>query len=399
MKKTSPSPFATAEYKANPYAFYEELRRDMPVYKTLLPNGTEVWVVSRYEDVLAGLKDSRLIKDISKVRGKSFLETIGIGRMRGKNMLRADPPEHGRLRSLANEAFKPKYVRELRGRIQQIADELIDKVQAQGKMEFISEFAFPLPIRVISEMLGVAEKDQDKFRKWSGDLINSGALSSERPVISPDLLQLVQYVRKVVDDHRKNPRADVVTQLIEAEEKGDRLSDDEVVSTVVLLLVAGHETTVNLIGNGMLALLLNPEQLEKLKRDPALMKPAVEELLRFVNPVQLVNRYAIEKIRIAGQEIPAGAHLVMAVGAADHDPACATSPEQLDLGREDAKHVAFGQGIHYCLGAPLARLEGEIAFATLLNRLPNIRLAVRPQSVQWRPAVELRGLAELAVTF
>jgi cytochrome P450 len=399
MKKTSPSPFATAEYKANPYAFYEELRRDMPVYKTLLPNGTEVWVVSRYEDVLAGLKDSRLIKDISKVRGKSFLETIGIGRMRGKNMLRADPPEHGRLRSLANEAFKPKYVRELRGRIQQIADELIDKVQAQGKMEFISEFAFPLPIRVISEMLGVAEKDQDKFRKWSGDLINSGALSSERPVISPDLLQLVQYVRKVVDDHRKNPRADVVTQLIEAEEKGDRLSDDEVVSTVVLLLVAGHETTVNLIGNGMLALLLNPEQLEKLKRDPALMKPAVEELLRFVNPVQLVNRYAIEKIRIAGQEIPAGAHLVMAVGAADHDPACATSPEQLDLGREDAKHVAFGQGIHYCLGAPLARLEGEIAFATLLNRLPNMRLAVRPESVQWRPAIELRGLAELAVTF
>ncbi|MGC1475081.1 MAG: cytochrome P450, partial [Terriglobales bacterium] len=283
--------------------------------------------------------------------------------------------------------------------IQQIADELIDKVQAKGKMEFISEFAFPLPIRVISEMLGVPEKDQDKFRKWSGDLINSGALSSERPVISPDLLQLVQYVRKVVDDHRKNPRADVVTQLIEAEEKGDRLSDDEVVSTVVLLLVAGHETTVNLIGNGMLALLLNPEQLEKLKRDPALMKPAIEELLRFVNPVQLVNRYAIEKIQIAGQEIPAGAHLVMAVGAADHDPACATSPEQLDLAREDAKHVAFGQGIHYCLGAPLARLEGEIAFATLLNRLPNMRLAVRPESVQWRPAIELRGLAELPVTF
>jgi len=399
MKKTSPSPFATAEYKANPYAFYEELRRDRPVYKTLLPNGTEVYVVSRYEDVLAGLKDSRLIKDISKVRGKSFLEMIGIGRMRGKNMLRADPPEHGRLRSLANEAFKPKYVRELRGRIQQMADELIDKVQGKGKMEFISEFAFPLPIRVISEMLGVPEKDQDKFRKWSGDLINSGALSSERPAISSDLLQLVQYVRKVVDEHRKKPRADVVTQLIEAEEKGDRLSDDEVVSTVVLLLVAGHETTVNLIGNGMLALLLNPEQLEKLKRDPALMKPAIEELLRFVNPVQLVNRYAIEKIQIAGQEIPAGAHLVMAVGAADHDPTCATNPEQLDLAREDAKHVAFGQGIHYCLGAPLARLEGEIAFATLLNRLPNLRLEVRPESVQWRPAVELRGLAELPVSF
>src|SRR5271170_1574578 len=397
MKKTSPSPFATAEYKANPYAFYEELRRDRPVYKTLLPNGTEVYVVSRYEDVLAGLKDSRLIKDISKVRGKSFLEMIGIGRIRGKNMLRADPPEHSRLRSLANEAFKPKYVRELRSRIQQIADELVDKVQAKGKMEFISEFAFPMPIRVISEMLGVPEKDQDKFRKWSGDLINSGALSSERTVITPPLAQLVQYVRKVVDDHRKNPRPDVVTQLIEAEDKGDRLSNAEVVSTVVLLLVAGHETTVNLIGNGLLALLLNPAQFEKLKQDPALIKPAIEELLRFVNPVQIVNRYATEKLQIAGQEIPSGSHLVLVLGAANHDPFYASNPEQLDLTRHDAKHVAFGQGIHYCLGAPLARLEGEMAFETLLNRLPNLRLAVPPETLQWRPAVELRGLTELPV--
>jgi cytochrome P450 len=399
MKKKSSSPFATAEYKANPYEYYEKLRRDMPVYKTHLPNGTEVYVVSRYEDVLAGLKDGRLIKDVGKVRGKSFWELLGIGHMRAKTMLRADPPEHGRLRSLANEAFKPKYVRELRGRIQQIADGLVDKVQAKGEMEFISEFAFPLPIRVICEMLGIPAKDQDKFRKWSGELINSGALSSERPVISPNLLQFVQYVRREVDDHRKNPGPDIVTQLIEAEDKGDRLSDAEVVSTVVLLLVAGHETTVNLIGNGMLALLLNPEQLERLKREPALMKSAIEELLRFVNPVQLVNRYAAERLQIAGEEIPAGSHLVLMLGAADHDPICASDPEQLDLARADAKHVAFGQGIHYCLGAPLARLEGEIAFATLLNRLPNVRLAAPPETLKWRPAVELRGLAELPVTF
>ena len=399
MKKKSSGPFATAEYKANPYALYEKLRRDLPVYKTFLPNGTEIFVVSRYEDVLVGLKDSRLVKDIRNARGKSLWDLLGIGRIRGKNMLRADPPEHDRLRSLANEAFKPKYVRDLRGRIQQIADELVDKVQAKGKMEFISEFAFPMPIRVISEMLGVPEEDQDKFRKWSGDLINSGALSSERPVITPPLAQLIQYVRKVVDDHRKNPRPDVVTQLIEAEDKGDRLSEAEVVSTVVLLLVAGHETTVNLIGNGLLALLLNPAQFEKLKQDPALIKPAIEELLRFVNPVQLVNRYATEKLQIAGQEIPSGSHLVLVLGAANHDPLYASDPEQLDLTRHDPKHVAFGQGIHYCLGAPLARLEGEIAFATLLNRLPNMRLAVPPETLQWRPAVELRGLTELPVTF
>jgi len=398
MKKTSPSPFATAEYKANPYAFYEELRRDRPVYKTLLPNGTEVYVVSRYEDVLAGLKDSRLIKDISKVRGKSFWEMIGIGRMRGKNMLRADPPEHGRLRSLANEAFKPKYVRELRGRIQQMADELIDKVQGKGKMEFISEFAFPLPIRVISEMLGVPEKDQDKFRKWSGDLINSGALSSERPAISSDLLQLVQYVRKVVDEHRKKPRADVVTQLIEAEEKGDRLSDDEVVSTVVLLLVAGHETTVNLIGNGMLAFFDNPEQFEHLRGRPELVEQAVEELLRFAPPVEYgVPRHAVSDVQMGDVTIPRGDRAIALLSAANRDERIFENADRLDVTREKNRQITFGLGLHFCLGAPLARREGAIAFRALAQRFPNLSLDVPRGDVEWWNIAGLRGLKKLPV--
>jgi cytochrome P450 len=399
MKRESVSPFATPAYKANPYSYYEQLRRELPVHKTVLPNGVEVWVVSRYEDVLAGLKDGRLVKDIRNARGKTFWEMLGVGAIRGKNMLRTDPPDHARLRSLANEAFKPKYVRDLRPRIEQIANHLVDRVQAAGKMEFISDYAFQLPITVISEMLGVPSKDHDKFRRWSGNLINSGALSSERPRLTPELAQMVQYVRKVVADHRKNPKDDVVTQLIDAEDKGDRLSDMEVVSTVVLLLVAGHETTVNLIGNGMLALLLNPGQLEKLRHDRSLLKPAIEELLRFVNPVQMVNRYAAEKLEIAGQEIPRGAHLVLVLGAANHDPGYAAEPDQLDLTREDTRHVAFGQGIHYCLGAPLARLEGEIAFTTIFDRLPNIRLAIEPENIEWRPAIELRGLASLPVSF
>jgi cytochrome P450 len=399
MKSRSPSPFATPAYKANPYSYYEQLRREAPVYKTAMPNGTEVWVVTRYEDVLDGLKDGRLVKDIRNARGKTFWEMLGLGAIRGKNMLRTDPPDHARLRSLANEAFQPKYVRELRPRIVEIANHLVDKVQSAGKMEFISDYAFPLPITVISEMLGVPSKDHDRFRKWSGNLINSGALSSERPRLTPDLAQMVQYVRKVVADHRKHPQDDVVTQLIEAEDKGDRLSDTEVVSTVVLLLVAGHETTVNLIGTGMLALLLNPEQLEKLRQDRSLLKPAIEELLRYVNPVQMVNRYAAEDVEIAGQKIPRGAHLVLVLGAANHDPSYASEPDRLNLSRDDSKHVAFGQGIHYCLGAPLARLEGEIAFTTIFDRLPNIRLAAPPESIEWRPAVELRGLSALPVSF
>lgn len=399
MTKASDSPFAQPSYKANPYAFYERLRRDAPVHKTVLPNGVEVVLVTRYEDVEAGLKDPRLVKNISNARGKSLLERLGFTGIRNNNMLRADPPQHTRLRNLANEAFKPKYIRQLREHIQQIADELLDKVQGAGRMDLIADFALPLPITVISEMLGVPPADHRKFRDWSSAVIASGALSSESPRLIPEVLKLINYVRKLIADHRKHPQADVISQLIEAQENGDRLNNAELVSTSILLLVAGHETTVNLIGNGMLALLQNPEQLEKLRQDPALIKPAVEEILRFVNPVQIVNRYAAEDMEIAGTKIPRGTHLQLVLAAADHDAAYVPDPEKLDLTRGEARHVAFGQGIHYCLGAPLARVEGEIAFATLLKRLPNLRLAIAPEQLEWRPAYELRGLQSLPVAF
>jgi cytochrome P450 len=192
----------------------------------------------------------------------------------------------------------------------------------------------------------------------------------------------------------------VVGQLIAAEQNGDRLNTRELLSTIILLLVAGHETTVNLIGNGMLALLQNPEQMEQLQRDPQRIKPAVEEILRYVNPVQLVNRYASEELEIAGVKIPRGSHLQLLLASANHDPSyAAADAERLNITREEARHVAFGQGIHYCLGAPLARLEGEIAFGALLRRMPNMRLAITPETLEWRPAVELRGLNSLPVTF
>ena len=316
MEKGSSSPFAEASYKANPYALYAELRNQRPVIKTVLPNGVQVYLVTRYEDVQAGLKDSRLVKNIRNARPPGLLDKLGLDSMRNNNMLRADLPEHTRLRKLANEAFKPKTINQMRGDIEQIADQLLDKVQAAGKMDLIADFAFPLPITVISDLLGVPAKDHHRFRDWYSTLIASGALSSESPHVSPEILQLGNYVRNLIADHRKHPKDDLISQLIDAEEDGDRLNDRELLGTIVLLLIAGHETTVNLIGNGMLALLQAPGEIEKLKQDPALIKPAVEEILRFVNPVQIVNRYAAEEIEIAGQKIPRGSHLQLVLAAA-----------------------------------------------------------------------------------
>ncbi len=398
MKKRSESPLAGADYKANPYAYYAQLRKEAPVYKTVLPNGVDVYLVTRYDDVQAGLKDSRLVKNISNARPPKMLDKLGLN-LNNSNMLKADPPEHTRLRKLANEAFKPKYINQMRGHIEQISNQLVDSVQASGRMDLIADYAFPLPITVISEMLGVPAKDHEKFSKWSSDLIASGALSSESSHFGTDILQLANYVRGLVADHHKRPKDDLISQLIDAEQDGDRLSDRELIGTTVLLLIAGHETTVNLIGNGMLVLLQYPEELEKLKQDPSFIKPAVEEILRFVNPVQAVNRYASEAIEIAGVQIPKGGHVMMMVAAANHDEARFEHADTLNITSEEAKHVAFSQGIHYCLGAPLARLEGEIAFSTLLKRLPTMRLAVASEQLMWRPAFELRGLHNLPVVF
>jgi cytochrome P450 len=248
-------------------------------------------------------------------------------------------------------------------------------------------------------MLGVPSEDDQKFRKWSTSLINSGALSSESPHLVPELALSIEYFTRLIKERQKNPKDDLISQLIQAEQDGDHFSDKEVIGTSILLLVAGHETTVNLIGNGMLALLQQREEFEKFKQDSTLIKAAVEEILRFVNPVQMVNRYASVDMEIGGVKIPKGSHLMLVVAAANHDPAFLGTPEQLNVDESDAKHLAFGQGIHYCLGAPLARLEGEIAFTTLLKRLPNLRLADPDDTPVWRPAFELRGLSSLPVVF
>lgn len=391
----NPSPFSSPDYIADPYGFYAQIRGDSPVFATTLPDGLPVYLVTRYADVLAGLKDSRLVKNIGNARP----EMKHVKGIQNQTLLKADPPEHARLRALSQEAFKPKFVNQMRTHIQEIADRLIDAIQGQGKADFIESFAFPLPIIVICEILGIPPDDNHLFREWSTAFITTGLLNAEDPTAIPEMGYLAQYLNALVDQREKDPKDDFVTDMLRVEHEGNKLNRFEVISTLIMMLVAGHETTVNLIGNGMLELLKHPDQLEKLKADPTLIKSAVEELLRFVNPIQFVNRYAAEDIVVDGVTIPHGSHVLLMVAAANYDKAYLPTPEALNLSEGDSRHLAFGQGIHYCLGAPLARLEGEIAFTTLLRRLPNIRLAIPPDQVQWRTTLTLRGLAALPIEF
>jgi cytochrome P450 len=412
----SPIPFFDPDFKADPYPLYARLQVEAPVCRAELQDVSPVFVVSRYADVRAALKDGRLVKNILNARHSSA--TTMAQAMINASMLRADPPEHTRLRALAHEAFTPKFVNQLRGRIQEIAHNLVEVVQAreEGEMDLITDFAFPLPITVICEMLGVPTADSDRFRVWTGAMLASGTLSSETPQITPEMLQLLDYLQAIIAERREQPRADLISALIRAREQGDHLNETELLGTTLLLLIAGHETTVNLIGNGMLALLQQPDTWETLRQQLAtetnehkkgvekkrqIVAEVVEELLRLVNPVQLVNRYASEAVVIGDVTIPRGSHIMLFLGAANHDTAFAGAhPDDFHRARHNnTQHVAFGQGIHYCLGAPLARLEGEIALGVLLRRLPRLKLAVPPRDLQWRPSFELRGLVSLPVTF
>jgi cytochrome P450 len=287
----------------------------------------------------------------------------------------------------------------MRPRIEAIAAALLDRVAAQGHMELIADYAFPLPITVIAELLGVPIERQDDFRRWSDAFV--------RPAITPDqqlasmsqLQAFAIYMQQLVAERRKSPQEDLISRLIQAEEHGDRLSPTELLATSVLLVIAGHETSVNLIGSGMLLLLQVPDQRARLQQHPSAIKGAVEEIVRYVNPVQGVNRYAADDLAIGGVAIPKGSHVVLVIAAANHDPAHRVDADELDVSHTDKQHLAFGHGIHYCLGAPLARLEGEIAFTTLLQRLPHLRLAVPETQLAWRPTFDLRGLRALPVAF
>ena len=390
--------------KANPYPAFSMVRANDPIHALDMENGQRAWLITRYEDALAALKDPRFIKDHRKLLTSEQLEQMqgNMQQMMNMHMLGFDPPDHTRLRALVNLSFTPRLIEQWRERIQTITNELIDAMLEQGvaELDLIDAFSFPLPIMVITEMLGVPSEDRLKFRTWSNALLDGADNPEAFEHIKVQMFEFAMYLRDLIVTKREQPTDDLVGRLIETEADGDKLNEIELISMIFLLLVAGHETTVNLISNGVLALLQHPEQRRLLEEDPTLIKNAVEEFLRFHSPVSLgTNRWAGEDLEFGGKQMRRGDAILVSLASANHDPEEFTHPDELDLTRKENRHVAFGMGIHYCLGAPLARLEGQIAIGTLLRRLPNLRLAVEQEQLVWRPSMLLFGLSKLPVAF
>ena len=389
------------EIQANPYPLYHQLRSEDPVHWSEL---MESHVFSRYDDVLAVLRDARFSANRRRARSRfvqaaTEMEEAGAPLFMAQTMLTSDPPEHTRLRGLVNKAFTARRIESLRPRIQEIVDELLDAVEGKGGMDVIWDLGYPLPVIVIAELLGVPPDHREQFKQWSDGIV--GTLGA--PMASPEtqqraqtsVMELAAYFRDVVAERRREPKDDLISALISAEEQGNALGEEELIATLILLLVAGNETTTNLSGNGMLALLRHPDQLERLRNEPSLAEPAVEELLRYDSPVQATGRVALEDVEVGGTVVPEGGVAFLLLGAANRDPAVFPEPDRLDLGRQDNRHVAFGYGIHFCLGSPLARVEAQVALPSLLRRFPNPRLAT--EELEWSGGLILRGLKKLPV--
>ncbi len=397
---------ASPDFLSDPYAAYELVRG--PGGVMWLPGifGSGAWVVTSHAICTSVLRDKHFGKEGEKVLSpEKFAVFTRQGaeavQRRTRSMLFRDPPDHTRLRSLVSKAFTPRTVEGLRPRVVEITERLIDGVESAGQMDLIEEVAFPLPITVIAELLGVPPEDRDRFKAWSV-VITLGL----NPQASPEVLArasvaidaLDDYLMGVIEERRRAPRADLISELVRAHEGSDKLSMDELISTCRLILTAGHETTVNLIGNGMLALLRHPEQRAILAADPSLLPGAIEEFLRYDSPVQMTTRFTYEASALGDQTCKPGDLVVLILAAGNRDPATFKAPRELDVRRDNAHaNLAFGGGVHYCLGAPLARLEAEIAMGALLRRLPGLALA--KQDLVWRENVVLRGLHRLVVAF
>ncbi|XVV15841.1 cytochrome P450 family protein [Actinoplanes sp. CA-131856] len=370
-------------FHADPHPFYARLRSEDPVHRVRLPGGADAWLVTRYEDAKHALSDPRLSKQYP---------AIGLPAV-SRHMLAADPPDHTRLRRLVSAAFTARRVEALRPRIEEITAGLLDDLAGRDAVDLIDAFAFPLPIQVICELLGVPAGDRDAFREWTTIIVGGPQPGVDH---SGAVLALIAYIQELLARRRHQGGDDLLAALLEVREEGDRLSEDELTSMVFLLLIAGHETTVNLIGNGAWLLLNERERWERVVADPGLLPAAIEEMLRFEAPVETATfRIAATDLTIGDQRIAAGDQVVIGLLAANRDERF-PAPDEMVLDRDNNPHLAFGHGIHYCLGAPLARLEGQIAFARLIERFPGLRLAP-PARPEWRPGLLLRGLRGLPV--
>lgn len=393
-------PYDDPAFEADPFPFYRRLREDGPVCRVVMTSGIEAYLITRHDDALEAFRDPRLTSDLRHAADPRLLEQVPAAR-RGalRNMIRLDAPDHTRLRRLVSAAFTARRVAALRPRVQEITDGLLDAVAPLGRADLIEDLALPLPVTVIGELLGVPAGDRDGFQEWTNAML---AQRPDRP--DPETAErawgsMSSYLDRLLAAKRRSPADDLLSALIAAHDDESRLDDDELPAMAFLLLVAGYVTTVNLIGNGVAALLAHPDQLKLLRDDPRLLPGAVEEFLRFDGPVNPgVVRVAAEDMEIGGRPVPRGATVVIATAIADRDPAEFPDPDRLDVTRRENPHLAFGHGAHYCLGAPLARMEGEIAIGSVLRRLPDLAPVV-PYGELRRPVVGLRGPVRLPVTF
>jgi cytochrome P450 len=400
MIEPEPIDLASAAHKAAAHEVYARLRNDVPICKIKLPAGQQGWLVTRYEDVSRLLKDERLVKDPANAltpdmlakqpRIPRFLTPLT------RNMLGMDDPDHARLKKLVQAGFTPKRMDQLAGRTEAIAERLIRYFKGQPRFDLIQAFALPLPVTVISELLGVPEADRSRFAHWSQILLSAPA-GSWRIVLSlPGMISFVRYLRKLIALKRQRPADDLVSALVAIEANGDRLSGEELQAMIAILLSAGHETTTNLIGNGTLALLRDPRAREKLAAEPDIASRAVEELLRYDSPVEATTyRYARTDIELVGARVRRGDIVLGAVASANRDDQQFTAAQSLDFDRKSNRHLSFGEGGHYCVGAALARIEGRVAFNALLRHFPGMKLGMSDFDLRWRPSPVLRGVQKL----
>jgi cytochrome P450 len=393
-----------ADYYQDPHAYFTRMREEGPVTPVVLPHGGRVWLITRYADVRAALADPRLYKDwAGKLTGPDWVPDEVTGYL-AMHMLNADPPDHTRLRKLVTRAFTARRVAGLRPRVEAITASLLDAAEARGEdvIDLIEAFAFPLPVTVICELLGVPTEDRAQFRQWTNTMLaeggEAGSFRAAGEAMYRYFTSLVAAKRAALAEDT-GPTDDLVSALIEAQaDSEDALDERELIAMLWLLLVAGHETTTNLIASGTLALLANPAELERLRSDPSLLSGAIEELLRYVNPLNhATDRFTLEPVEIGGVTIPAREWVLCVTSSANRDPDRFADPDRLDVGRDAGGHVAFGHGIHHCLGAPLARLEGEVAFGALLSRFPGLSLAADPSALRWRASSLIHGLETLPV--
>ncbi|MER7008643.1 cytochrome P450 [Dactylosporangium sp. NPDC000555] len=390
---TSPTLF-TQEFWNDPHPVYAALRQEAPVRAVTLPNGMEVWLVTRYSDCKTALADPRLSKRLG-VGDNSRALAAPVRSPLTHHLLANDPPDHTRLRRLVAKVFTARRVEDLRPRIGELSAALIEPLRDKDGVDLVEEYAVHLPIQVICELLGVPIEDQADFRRWTAVMVSASAGGAGVPEAAA---AFVGYLRGLIERKRAAPADDLLSALVATRDEDDRLSEDELTSMAFLLLFAGHETTVNLIGNGMYTLLTLPDAHRRLREDPSLIPAAIEEFLRLESPVETAtSRTATEAVTYGGVTIPAGAMVAISLLSADRDPDRFPAPDEFDLGRPDNQHLAFGYGIHYCLGAPLARLEAQIAFTDLLTAFPDMRLAVPPSEVTWRPGTLIRGTVALPV--